>query len=246
MNGCGKFILVSSVGANSKSNNFYLKLKGEVEDSVKQSGIKSVHIMRPSMLLGDRKEFRLGEKIGNPVMKAISFLLPSKYKPIHGRDVAKAMIGCSRSDLGGTFVYEYGLIKTLTRCFEEDPGALNHTDLTRKENIYITKHELKVRIIAFVDDHQPGFVRCSFTDIENKEWFFIEKVPVVSAEYFDAESLYPRDGTIGCRVMKRQSGENNKEICTIVVDEMVDDSLEEREYMFDVFSEQISEMRKNS
>ena len=50
MTGCEKFILVSSVGANSKSKNFYLNLKGEVEEAVKELGIKSVHIMRPSML----------------------------------------------------------------------------------------------------------------------------------------------------------------------------------------------------
>src|SRR5687767_13883893 len=58
MTGCGRFILVSSVGANSKSSNFYLKLKGEVEDAVKQAGLRSVHIMRPSMLLGERMEAR--------------------------------------------------------------------------------------------------------------------------------------------------------------------------------------------
>ena len=113
MNGCSTFILVSSVGANSKSNNFYLKLKGEVEDAVKAVGLKSAHIMRPSMLLGDRKEFRLGEKIGSPVMKAISFLLPSKYKAIHGRKVAKAMFAASKKNEEGFFVYEYKEIKNL-------------------------------------------------------------------------------------------------------------------------------------
>ena len=106
MTGCGKFILVSSVGAKSKSNNFYLKLKGEVEDAVKEEGLKSVHIMRPSMLLGDRKEFRWGEKIGNPVMRVISFLLPSKYKPIQGKVVAKTMIVSSKENASGFFVYE--------------------------------------------------------------------------------------------------------------------------------------------
>jgi uncharacterized protein YbjT (DUF2867 family) len=106
MTGCEKFLLVSSAGANSKSNNFYLKLKGEVEDAVKAVGLRAVHIMRPSMLLGDRKEFRLGEKIGTPVMKVISFLLPSKYKPVHGRDVAKTMIASSKKNEPGFFVYE--------------------------------------------------------------------------------------------------------------------------------------------
>ena len=113
--GCEKFILVSSVGANSKSNNFYLKLKGEVEDTVKAVGIKSLHIMRPSMLLGDRKEFRLGEKIGTPVMKAISFLLPSRYKPVHGKDVASAMLSVSKSSLEGEKTYEFTEIKKLAK-----------------------------------------------------------------------------------------------------------------------------------
>lgn len=111
MTGCETFVLVSSVGANSRSRNFYLKLKGEVEDVVESVGLNAVHIMRPSMLLGDRKEFRLGEKIGNPLMKAISFLLPSKYKPIHGRDVAKAMLAASKQNKEGFFVYEYSAIK---------------------------------------------------------------------------------------------------------------------------------------
>ena len=113
--GCEKFILVSSVGANSKSNNFYLKLKGEVEDTVKAVGIKSLHIMQPSMLLGDRKEFRLGEKIGTPVMKAISFLLPSRYKPVHGKDVASAMLSVSKSSLEGEKTYEFTEIKKLAK-----------------------------------------------------------------------------------------------------------------------------------
>jgi uncharacterized protein YbjT (DUF2867 family) len=115
MSGCSTFVLVSSVGANSQSNNFYLKLKGEVEDAIKAVGIKSVHIMRPSMLLGDRKEFRLAEKIGNPVMKAISFLLPSKYKPVNGRVVAKAMLSAAKAALEGNNIYEFKEMKKLAK-----------------------------------------------------------------------------------------------------------------------------------
>ena len=111
MNGCETFVFVSSVGANSKSNNFYLKLKGEVEDAVKAVGLKSVHIMRPSVLLGDRKEFRLGEKISKGIMSAFSFLISSKYKPIHGRDVAKAMVAAAKKHDEGFFVLEYSGIK---------------------------------------------------------------------------------------------------------------------------------------
>ena len=107
MTGCERFVLVSSVGANSKSNSFYLKLKGEVEDEVRKIGIRSVHIMRPSMLLGDRSESRPLEKVGQPLMKALSFLLPKKYKPIEARDVAKAMLAAAIKKETGVFMYEY-------------------------------------------------------------------------------------------------------------------------------------------
>ena len=107
LTGCETFVLVSSVGADSKSNNFYLKLKGELEDAIKKVGIKSVHIMRPSILLGDRKEFRLGEKIGKGFMSAISFLVPSKYKPIHARDVAKTMVSSAKMKKEGFYIYSY-------------------------------------------------------------------------------------------------------------------------------------------
>lgn len=106
MTGCEKFILVSSVGANSQSNFFYMKLKGEIEDAVKESGIKTIHIMRPSTLLGERKEARWGESIGKAIMTPLSFLFPAKYKPIHGKDVAKAMLSASKKNEEGCFVHE--------------------------------------------------------------------------------------------------------------------------------------------
>jgi uncharacterized protein YbjT (DUF2867 family) len=111
--GCETFVLVSAVGANNKSGNFYLKLKGEVEEAVKEVGLKSVHIMRPSVLLGERREFRLGERIGKGVMKAFSFLIPSKYKPIQAKDVVKAMIAAAKENKEGFFVYEYKEMKQL-------------------------------------------------------------------------------------------------------------------------------------
>lgn len=115
MVGCEKFILVSSVGANSKSGNFYIKLKGEVEDVVKTVGLRSLHIMRPSFLLGDRKEFRIGEVIGKPLMKMFSFAIPAKYKAIHAKDVARAMAAIAKAKNEGTFVYEHDQIKALSK-----------------------------------------------------------------------------------------------------------------------------------
>ena len=106
MTGCEKFVLVSSVGADSKSNNFYLNLKGEVEEAIHSVGLNEVHILRPSMLLGDRKESRIGEKIANTVMKPLSFLIPAKYKPIHAKDVARKMLAISKNNEKGGVVYE--------------------------------------------------------------------------------------------------------------------------------------------
>jgi len=115
MVGCNVFVLVSAVGANSKSKNFYLKLKGEVEDQIGKLGIDSVHIMRPSMLVGDRHEYRVAEKIGTPLMKAFSFLLPSKYKPIKASDVAKAMVAAAKMSEEGFFVYDYEEMRKLAK-----------------------------------------------------------------------------------------------------------------------------------
>ncbi len=106
MTGCSTFVVVSSVGANSKSPNFYAKLKGGMEEAVRAVGLKSVHIMRPSMLLGDRKEFRLGEKIGKLMMTALSFLIPAKYKAVHARKVAKAMLAASKKKDEGFFIHD--------------------------------------------------------------------------------------------------------------------------------------------
>jgi uncharacterized protein YbjT (DUF2867 family) len=106
MTGCEKFILVSSAGANTKSSNFYQRLKGETDEAVKQSGPKTIHIMRPSLLLGERKEFRPGENIGKAVMTTLSFLIPEKYKAIQGKDVAKVMVALAKKKEEGFFIHE--------------------------------------------------------------------------------------------------------------------------------------------
>jgi uncharacterized protein YbjT (DUF2867 family) len=114
MTGCEIFVLVSAVGANSKSNNFYLKLKGEVEEAVKATGLQSIHIMRPSILVGDRKENRRGEKIGITIMKTLSPFFTGrlrKYRPIPAKDVAQAMINATSENRAGFFIYEYDEIK---------------------------------------------------------------------------------------------------------------------------------------
>jgi uncharacterized protein YbjT (DUF2867 family) len=114
--GCSNFLLVSSVGADSNSKNFYLRLKGEVEEAVQKFPIKSISIFRPSMLLGYRKEFRLGERIGQSGMKLIAPLLAGrwrKYKAIEARAVAAAMVETSKENKEGLAFYEYDEMKAL-------------------------------------------------------------------------------------------------------------------------------------
>ena len=111
--GCSQFVFVSSAGADSKSKNFYLKFKGSVEDAICRMNIPTVLIFRPSLLLGKRQEFRLGELIGKILIKSVSFLLPLQMKPIRAHDVAKAMLEAARKGLKGNIVFHYKEMKQL-------------------------------------------------------------------------------------------------------------------------------------
>lgn len=86
--GCQTFILVSSIGADAQSKIFYSRVKGQLEAALKEVGFQQLHILRPSMLLGDRQESRRGEFIGKLIMQPLSVLIPWKYKPIQASTVA--------------------------------------------------------------------------------------------------------------------------------------------------------------
>jgi uncharacterized protein YbjT (DUF2867 family) len=106
-NNVKQYLIISSMGATTSTSNFYLKTKGEVEAAIKNLNFYSFVILRPSMLLGDRKEFRLGEIIGKVVMQAISFLFIGslkKYKAIQANTVAQAMIRQSKTATEGVTV----------------------------------------------------------------------------------------------------------------------------------------------
>ena len=96
------FIFVSALYANSKSSGNYVRFKGLVEEEIKRLNFIKVGIMRPSFLLGNRKEKRVGEKIGIFVFKLLSPLLLGplkKMKPIHSKIVAKVMIRAANDNL---------------------------------------------------------------------------------------------------------------------------------------------------
>jgi uncharacterized protein YbjT (DUF2867 family) len=104
-NSVNSFVFISSGYADPKSSGDYLRFKGEVEEELKRLNFSKLGIMRPSFLLGDRKEKRIGEKIGIFVFKLLSplFLGPlKKMKPIHSATVAKAMITITQNKVSKT------------------------------------------------------------------------------------------------------------------------------------------------
>ena len=95
------FVFVSSGYADPNSSGDYLKFKGLVEEELKRLSFSKLGILRPSFLMGDRKEKRVGEKVGIFIFKLLSplFLGPlKKMKPIHSKKVAKAMIKITDGD----------------------------------------------------------------------------------------------------------------------------------------------------
>jgi len=97
INGVAQMVLLSSAGADAKSKMFYPRMKGQLDEDIQDLGFDQVKIIRPSMLAGDRQEFRWSEKIFTPIMYAFSWI-PGirKYRPIKDHIVAQAMLNASQ------------------------------------------------------------------------------------------------------------------------------------------------------
>jgi uncharacterized protein YbjT (DUF2867 family) len=100
--------LISCIGANSSSKNFYLRTKGEVEESIQSLGFSTVNIFRPSFLVGDRSEKRLAEKIAIKLAKIMDLFLigtASKYRSVKAQSLAKTMVLKVASKPGVNYFY---------------------------------------------------------------------------------------------------------------------------------------------
>jgi len=109
------FIFVSALYANPKSLGDYVKFKGLVEEELKELNFPKLVLMRPSFLMGDRKEKRVGEKIGIFVFKLLSPLLLGplkKMRPIHSETVARAMIIVIQNDIQKTTFESNEIVET--------------------------------------------------------------------------------------------------------------------------------------
>jgi uncharacterized protein YbjT (DUF2867 family) len=104
--GATRYLLISALGASKNSAIYYNQIKGEIEGVIEAIGFESFHILRPSLLLGHRKEPRVGEGAAKMVYKIFGFLIPQKYQAIDSSKVANAMLFYGKQHEKGTFVHE--------------------------------------------------------------------------------------------------------------------------------------------
>ena len=121
-----RFVVVSSVGASSRSTKFYLRTKGEMEEAVSDLGFASVDILQPSLLLGPRPSFRLAEAAGQILAPIVNPLLTGSreaYRAVPAETVAKAMVGAARRGSRGVHRYTFSAIRQLSELRPAQPVA---------------------------------------------------------------------------------------------------------------------------
>lgn len=114
--GARQFMCVTAMGADSLSRVFYNRTKGEVENAISAVGMTGVHFFRPSLLLGDRDEKRLGERVGTFFMTTFDFLFRGKavkYRAIPAEVVANAMVRIAITGPTGVHIYPNDVIYTV-------------------------------------------------------------------------------------------------------------------------------------
>lgn len=120
--GVRQFLLMSSIGASAISKNFYLRTKGETENAIMALAFPGYHIFRPSMLVGLRKDFRLGEWLGYILTGLFYFFLLGrwkKYRPIKASNVALGMIYAATNTPDGAHIYESDKIREMAEWEKE-------------------------------------------------------------------------------------------------------------------------------
>jgi len=98
-NGVERLFLVSSPGANAQSRFFYPRLKGELDTFALQQRFGTHVLFKPSLIVGDRRDNRLGEKIATAVLTPLCHLIPplARYRPIKGEQLARAIAHCAKT-----------------------------------------------------------------------------------------------------------------------------------------------------
>ena len=111
-NGISTLVIISALGANSKSNIFYSRTKGEMEDGVIQLQIPKTHILQPSLIGGKREDKRIGEWIFKQLMKVANLVMAGplkKYKSIDPKYIAKAMVWLANNDFSNKRIQSHNI-----------------------------------------------------------------------------------------------------------------------------------------
>lgn len=106
--GARSFLMISAVGADPRSLFFYSRVKGETEQDVAACGPDSIHILRPSLLMGERSEHRTGEEFSKRIMPVFSPLMGgalSKYRPVHVSAVASKLLTLAAQTQPGVHIH---------------------------------------------------------------------------------------------------------------------------------------------
>ena len=117
-NFASQFMVISSLGAATESRWYYSRVKGQMEESVRQMPFRAIHIFRPSLLLGPRAQPRLGEQLSAVMLGVLRPLLRGsllKYRPVQAATVAAAMLRAAEDDGGGLRVHLSDEIVTATQ-----------------------------------------------------------------------------------------------------------------------------------
>ncbi|QLG45493.1 NAD(P)H-binding protein [Costertonia aggregata] len=115
-NGIGTFIVISAMGANSDSSIFYNQVKGEMENDLLKLQIPKTHILRPSLIVGNRNKRRTGEWLAKQIFKVLNFFLigPLKnYRSIHSKVIARTMVFLANCDIE-KLIIQSNEIKTIS------------------------------------------------------------------------------------------------------------------------------------
>jgi uncharacterized protein YbjT (DUF2867 family) len=121
--GTTRCLFVSAMGANPKSRVFYNRTKGQLEAELMRLAFEAVYAFRPSLLTGERAEFRTGESAALAVARPMSFLLPANLRPVAASDVARAMQACAKRDKAGRFVVSSDEIRRIAAASQSSRSA---------------------------------------------------------------------------------------------------------------------------
>lgn len=114
--GAKVFLVISSLGADAGSKSVYMRTKGEMEAGAAAAGVPATYILRPSLLAGERDEYRLAERVGNRALSIIGPLMVGplqRYRAVPTEVVAAAMLACAKSAEPGVHIVESEVIQRL-------------------------------------------------------------------------------------------------------------------------------------